>query len=112
MKDAKPVTTSLAIKLSASLCPQTDEDIKYMSHVPYFSIIGSLMYAMVCTRPNILHTVNIVSRYLSRSGKVYWQAVKLILKYLKGTSNFSLEFGKLVTVILNILILIMLVTLI
>ncbi len=40
-------------KLLADLSPQSDEDIAYMSCVPYSSVVGSLMYAMICTRPNI-----------------------------------------------------------
>ena len=56
-----------------------------MSKVPYASTIGSLMYAMVCTRPDIAHTVRVVSRFMSRPGKQYWEAVKWILRYLKGS---------------------------
>ena len=41
----------------------------YMSKVPYASAVGSLMYAMVCTRPNIVHAVEVVSRYMNNPGK-------------------------------------------
>jgi hypothetical protein len=37
-----------------------------MSHVPYASLIGNLMYAMVCTRPDIAHAVGVLSRYMSK----------------------------------------------
>jgi hypothetical protein len=40
-----------------------------MSHVPYASVVGSLMYAMVCTRPDIAHTMGVLSRYMSKPGK-------------------------------------------
>ena len=63
-----------------------------MSKVPYASAIGSLMYAMVCTRPDIAHTVRVVSRFMSRPGKQYWEAVKWILRYLKGSSYTCLCF--------------------
>ena len=70
MLDARPVKTSLAAHflLSADLSPQTDEE-KYMSHVPYASVVGSIMYAMVCTRPDISHAISVVSRYTDRPGK-------------------------------------------
>ena len=42
-----------------------------MQWVPYASVVGSLMYAMVCTRPNITH-VGIVSRFLSNPGREHW----------------------------------------
>ena len=47
-----------------------------MSKVPYASAIGSLMYAMVCTRLDIAHEVRVVSRYMSNLGKTQWEAVK------------------------------------
>jgi hypothetical protein len=63
-----------------------------MKKVPYASAMGSLMYAMVCTRPDIAHAVGVVSRFLSNLGKEHWAAVKLILRYLKGTSRVYLCF--------------------
>ena len=63
-----------------------------MSKVPYASTIGSLMYAMVCTRPDIAHAVGVVSRFMSRPGKQHWEAVKWILRYLKGSLDTCLCF--------------------
>ena len=65
MKEAKPVTTPLGghYKLSKSLCPSTEEENKKMVAIPYSSAVGSLMYAMVCTRPDIAHAVGVVSRF-------------------------------------------------
>ncbi|KAE8676962.1 cytochrome P450 71A9-like [Hibiscus syriacus] len=60
--------------------------------VPYASAIGSLMYAMVCTRPDIAQAVGAVSRYMNNPGKVHWKAVKWILRYLRGTTNKALCF--------------------
>ena len=48
------------------------------------------MYAMVCTRPDIGYAVGVVSRYMSNPGKEHWNAVKWILRYLKGTTNMCL----------------------
>jgi ATP-binding cassette subfamily B (MDR/TAP) protein 1 len=42
-----------------------DEERDEMKKVPYASAVGSLMYAMVCTRPDIAHAVSVVSRFLS-----------------------------------------------
>jgi hypothetical protein len=71
MKDAKLVSTPLAahFRLSAALSPQHEKDIEYMSHVPYSSAVGSIMYAMVCTRSDIAHAVSVVSRYIANPGK-------------------------------------------
>ena len=43
--------------LSQRLCPKTSEEKEQLSKVPYLSAIGSLMYAMICTRPNICHAI-------------------------------------------------------
>ena len=71
MNKAKPVSTPLCshFKLSKEQSPKTEEEMDYMSKVSYASTIGSLMYAMVCTRPNIAHAVGVVSRFMSRPGK-------------------------------------------
>ena len=52
------------------------------------------MYAMVCTRPDIAHAVSVVSCYMANPGKSRWQAVKWILRYLRGSTNLGLVFGK------------------
>jgi hypothetical protein len=65
-----------------------------MAEVPYSSVVGRIMYLMVCTRPDIAHVVSVVSRYLSCPGRVHWEAVKWILRYLKSTTNAHLEFGR------------------
>ena len=63
-----------------------------MSKVPYVSTIGSLMYAMVCTRPDIAHAVRVVSKLMSKPGKQYWEAVKWILRYLRSSLDTCLCF--------------------
>ena len=92
MSNSKPVCSPLAshFKLSSKQCPSSDEERDEMKKAPYASAVGSLMYAMVCTRPDIAHAVGVVSRFLSNPGKEHWSAVKWILRYLKGTSSFSL----------------------
>ena len=50
------------------------------------------MYAMVCSRPDIAHAVGVVSRFLENPGKEHWEAVKWILRYLRGTTRDCLCF--------------------
>jgi len=50
------------------------------------------MYAMVCTRPDIAHAVGVVSRFLENPRKEHWEAVKRILRYLRGTTRDCLCF--------------------
>ena len=63
-----------------------------MRGIPYASAVGSLMYAMLCTRPNICFAVGMVSRYQSEPGEEHWIAVKHILKYLRRTRDYMLVY--------------------
>jgi len=72
-------------RLSAKSCAQSKEDIEKMSYVPYSSAVGSLMYAMVCTRPDLSHAMSVVSHYMHNLGKDHWVAMKWILRYVKGS---------------------------
>ncbi|KAM1094180.1 hypothetical protein ACFX2B_009092 [Malus domestica] len=63
-----------------------------MSAIPYASAIGSLMYAMICTRPDIVYAVSITSRYQSNPGSEHWVAVKMVLKYLRRTKDMFLVY--------------------
>nr|GEY60364.1 copia LTR rider [Tanacetum cinerariifolium] len=93
--NGKSVQMSLGGHFKPSLkdCLVRDCDVKRMSKVSYANAVGSLMYLMVCTRPDIAYAVSIVSRYLANPGKSYWEAVKWILKYLRGTANVGLVYG-------------------
>ncbi|KAL4582349.1 hypothetical protein LXL04_006896 [Taraxacum kok-saghyz] len=95
MENAKPVGTPLAnhFKLSKRNCPSSKKEKEEMKGVPYTSAVGSLMYVMVCTRPDIAQAVGVVSRYLANPGKQHWEAVKWILRYLNGTSKLRLCYG-------------------
>ena len=64
-----------------------------MSKILYSLVVGSLMYAMVCTRLDIAHVVGVVSRYMNNRGKEHWKAIQWILRYLRGTTSHALCFG-------------------
>src|SRR2546425_6812648 len=94
MSNAKTVCTPLAghFKLNSKQCSSSEKEKDELKKIPYASAVGSLMYAMVCTRSDIAHAVGVVSRFLSNPGKEHWNAVKWILRYLKGTSKMCLCF--------------------
>ena len=70
----------------------TVEEREYMTRVPYASVVGSLMYAMVCTRPDLSQAVSMISRYMHDPGRGHWEAVKWVLRYIKGTIDVGLVF--------------------
>jgi hypothetical protein len=61
-----------------------------MSHVPYASVVGSLMYAMVYTRLDIAQAVGVLRRYMSKPGKEHWTTIKRVFRYLRGTASYGL----------------------
>jgi transposase InsO family protein len=94
MENAKPVNVPLGsqFKLSSKDSPKSQEERAQMQKTPYASAIGSLMYAMVCTRPDIAHAVGVVSRFMSNPGRKHWEAVKWVLRYLRSTTDQALCF--------------------
>ncbi|KAH9781841.1 hypothetical protein KPL71_008631 [Citrus sinensis] len=96
MENSKPVSTPLSahFQLSKSLEPTTDDDFNYMRKIPYSSAVGSIMYAMVCTRPDLAHGVGVISRFMGNPGKGHWNAVKWVLRYLQGSAVTAIMFGK------------------
>ncbi|GJV77649.1 hypothetical protein Tco_1509233 [Tanacetum coccineum] len=73
VNNGKAVSVPLGTHFKVSLkdCPSSDWDVERMSKVPYANAVGRLMYLMVCTRPDIVYAVSIVSRYLANPGLVY-----------------------------------------
>ena len=63
------------------------------SPILYASAVGSLMYAMIYTRPHIAQAVGVVSHFTGNLGKEHWNAIKRIHRYIKGTSSVALCFG-------------------
>eukprot|EP00253_Pinus_taeda_P025383 PITA_25383 len=88
-EDSKPVKVPIPIgvRLFAELCPKTQEEEEDMSHVPYESVVSSLMYAMVYTRTDIAHAVGVLKRFMSKPGKEHWTTVNQFFRYLRGTSD-------------------------
>ncbi|XP_047312879.1 secreted RxLR effector protein 161-like [Impatiens glandulifera] len=65
-----------------------------MQKIPYASAVGSLMYAQVCTRPDLAYIVGMLGRYLSNPGMDHWVTVKRVMRYLKRTKDYMLTYKK------------------
>jgi hypothetical protein len=88
-EDVKPVN----IRLTSAQAPATTAEHAQMAHAPYHEVVGSLMYVMLTTRPDIAYVVQTVSRFATNPGPTHWEAVKKVFKYLKGTHNLWLTYG-------------------
>lgn len=67
----------------------TDSDKKLMQIVPYASVIGCLIYAMVCSRPELIHLERVVSKFMKDLSKTHCNIVELIMRYLNSTKSMS-----------------------
>ena len=81
------------VHFSKEQYPKTPQEVEDMRRVPYASAVGSLMYAMLCTRPDICFAVGVANRFLSNPKLDHWVAVKTILKYLRRTRNYMLVYS-------------------
>ncbi|GJS46568.1 hypothetical protein Tco_0596689 [Tanacetum coccineum] len=81
------------LKFSKSQGASTPAEIQRMQNIPYASAIGSIMYAVRCTRPDVAYAQNITSRFQKIPSEVHWTAVKNILKYLRNTKDMFLVYG-------------------
>ncbi|GKB63650.1 hypothetical protein Tco_0919836 [Tanacetum coccineum] len=81
------------LKLSKSQGASTPAEIQRMQNIPYASAVGSIMYDVRCTRPDVAFTQNIASRFQQTPGDIHWTTVKNILKYLCNTKDMFLVYG-------------------
>ncbi|GJW01707.1 retrovirus-related pol polyprotein from transposon TNT 1-94 [Tanacetum coccineum] len=91
MKDVEARCQPLGdhFKLSKKQAPKTEASRRRMAN--YASSVGSVMYVMVCTRPDIAHAVGVVSRFMSNPGMEHWEVVKWLLRYLKVGVSIGLS---------------------
>ncbi|KAL0428126.1 UNVERIFIED_CONTAM: Retrovirus-related Pol polyprotein from transposon TNT 1-94 [Sesamum latifolium] len=96
MKDCSPSIAPIVKgdKLHLNQCPRNDLEREQMKDIPYASAIGSLMYAQVCTRPDIALAVGMLGRYQSNPGLDHWRAAKKVMRYLQGTKDYMLMYRR------------------
>lgn len=92
MQRCKEMSTPLDINQKLCLNGTTDNLDHKIVDVPYRQAIGSLMYAMIGTRPDIAYAVSILSRYCENPREAHWKAVKRVLQYLKSTNDKGINF--------------------
>ena len=89
MVDSKEVSTPFepGSILGVEGCPQSEEGCASMVGVPYRSLVGSLIYLAVYTRPDIARGVSTLSRFCQDSGMAHWKAAKRLFRYVKGSAG-------------------------
>ena len=92
MLDSNPTSTPLPEGIS--MLPATEAEANAAQGFPYLEAIGSLMYAMMGTRPDIAYAVSILSRFASHPGPTHVSALKHLLRYLQGTRQLGITFTR------------------
>ncbi|KZV80781.1 hypothetical protein EXIGLDRAFT_569675, partial [Exidia glandulosa HHB12029] len=95
LEDVKPVSIPMDpnTRLSSADAPSSASEYALMRDKPYAEAVGSLMYAMLGTRPDISYAVTTLGRFSRNPGLPHWNAVLRVFKYLKGTRDAWLTYG-------------------
>ena len=96
MQECKSRDTPVAKgnKFSLKQYPKGNLEIQEMQKIAYASVVGSLVYAQVCTRLDIAYIVGVLGIYLSNPGMDHWKAAKRVMRYLKRTKYYMLTYKR------------------
>ena len=94
MVGCKPASTSLEpnVKLTEEDCPVSDREKEELARFPYRSVMGSLMYLVVCTRPDTCQAVSELSRTNADPRRVHWEGATRVPRYLSGSAVVGLPY--------------------
>ena len=82
---AVPADPNQVLSVGANLDEQTLK-------VPFREAVGGLLYLATGTRPDIAYAISSISRFLENPKQIHWNALKRILKYVNGTTNYGMIF--------------------
>jgi len=91
---ASPAPIVKGDKFGTFQCPKNEYEVVQMKNIPYASAVGSIMYAQVCTRPDLAFITGMLGRYQSNPGIDHWKAVKKALRYIQGTKDLMLTYKR------------------
>ena len=92
MSESSPISTPADPHVRLLKSPP-DHNADSVNQQRYQSAVGSLMYAMIGTRPDIAFAVSAVSQHNNNPGAAHWTAVRRIFRYLNGTRSLGLNYG-------------------
>ena len=94
MKNCSPSVAPIlkGDRFDLNQCPKNDFEREHMKNIPYASVVGRLMYAQVCTRPDIAFAIRVLGRYQSNRGIDHWRAAKKVMRCLQGTKDYMLMY--------------------
>jgi hypothetical protein len=96
LKDSKELDIPIQPnhKLTSDLKDETEELRNLIDPTIFRQAIGSLIYLMTCTRPDISYSVSTLSRFMQEPRELHWRFLKRLLRYVKTTSEYSLVYSR------------------
>jgi hypothetical protein len=91
---ASPAPIVKGDKFGKHQCPKNKYEAAQMESIPYTSAVGSIMYAQVCTRPDLAFVTGVLGRYQQNPEPEHWKLVKKTLRYLQGTKDLMLTYKR------------------
>lgn len=93
MSTCKPVSTPVETSYKEIAESEKENESLDTNHYPFRDIVGSIMYAMIATRPDLAFAVSLASKHSSVPTLHHWKLVQRILRYIQGTKNYKLKLG-------------------
>jgi hypothetical protein len=93
MEQSKPVLTPLDPNVDLYAIERSKEEADKRVVNAFASAVGSLTYAAMCTRPDIVYAVHTVAQFTKNPSPIHWQALKRIYKYIQGTLDHGITYG-------------------
>ena len=81
------------VQFSLDQCPSTTNQLAWMKDVPYSEAVGSVLWAVVVSRPDAAYAVGILAQFIQNPGLAHWEALKRLITYLGWTKDLWLTFG-------------------
>jgi len=81
------------LRLEKPGSPLSAEEVEFMKDKPYLCAISRLTWLANGTRPDITYAAGVLARFNNCAGKAQWTAVKHLLRYIKGTMDYKLQYG-------------------
>lgn len=88
------VPLPVGIVLDNNMSPKTDSEKKEMNDKPYRSILGSVMWGQLATRPDLSFSVSLLARFQANPGIEHWRALMHVMGYIKNTIDYGLTYSR------------------
>jgi transposase InsO family protein len=92
--NSNPIPMNAEFKLFKPTDEPDDDEIQYMANFPYREMIGSLMYLMICCRPDLSVCVTACAKFCSNPRRIHADAIRQIFQYLVGTTKLGITYTK------------------